>query len=185
MKLERNFRFRETRDYLHSTSLFDDLLQVRGAGATRIDMKFHRRTSQQVSYVDTPPDPGTEPVAEWRDDAGRLYVVDRDEPIRDASPYDEPGLASMLALDDKTVELPALTPGFTRFEAMVTGFKSLLQSTRGVRGCKYVFVRLQLKHYPYDTALSISYSRNIGSFFQGDISVQDKPLGQIFFGEWR
>ena len=32
--------------------------------------------------------------------------------------------------------------------------------------------------------MEIRYVRDIGAFFQGDISERGKPLGQIFFGVW-
>lgn len=182
MKLDRDFRLRGTRDYLHSASLFDDLLQLRGKDATQLDMKFHRRTARQVSYVDELA--GREPVAEWSDSAGKLYVVERDEPIRDNEPYDEDGLAAQFQIEGRVARIPAAIGPFTRMEAVIAGFKRLLQSVYAGVSRKYVFVRVRMSHCP-DVAMEIRYAREIGAFYQGDIIAEGKLIGHIFFGEWR
>jgi hypothetical protein len=181
VKLDRDFRFRGNRDYLHSTSMFDDLLGLRGRDMSHLDLKFHRRTGRQVSYVDDPA--GREPVAEWSDSAGKLYIVERDEPIRESEPYDEDGLAAQFEIEGRVARIPAAIGSFTRVEAMVAGFKRLLQSVHAGKR-KYVFVRLRLDRCP-ESAMELRYTRDIGAFYQGDISADGKVIGQIFFGEWR
>lgn len=180
MKLDRDFSFRGSRDYLHSTSVFNDLLELRRPHATRIDMRFHRRTDRQVSYVDELS--GAEPVAEWSDNGGKLFIVERDECITEREPYDEDGLAAGFEIEGRTMKIPASIAPFTRFEALVAGFKRLLQSVHQ-DSRKYAFVRVRLAHC-LDSAMEIRYSRDIGSFFQGDISAEGNPVGQIFFGVW-
>jgi hypothetical protein len=180
VKIDRRFPFRGGRDYLHSTSVFNDLLELRSPHATRIDMKFHRRTDRQVSYVDELS--GADPVAEWSDSGGKLFIVERDERIAEREPYDEDGLAARFEMEGRIVRIPADILPFTRFEALVAGFKRLLQSVHGGKR-KYAFVRVRLDHCP-DAAMEIRYSRDIGAFFQGDISADGNPVGQIFFGAW-
>jgi hypothetical protein len=80
MKIDREFQFRGDRNYLHSAAVFDDLLKLRGADATKIDLKFHRRTVQQVTYTDDPEAAGRA-VAEWSDSGGKLYIVEREDGI--------------------------------------------------------------------------------------------------------
>jgi hypothetical protein len=181
MTCEPTFRFRGQRRYLHSTSLFDDLLQRRGAAAMPVDMKFHQRTARQVRYMEALPS-SNEPVAEWSDAAGKLYVLPREETITEIEPYDESALISMLALEGKTVSVPATTPGFSRIEAIIAGFKHLMQQARPTDK-KYVFVRIRLDRMPQGT-FKIRYARDLGAFFQGDILVDGEALGHIFFGEW-
>lgn len=180
MRLDRNFQFRGTRDYLHSTTLFNDLLRVRGEHATRIDMKFHRRTGRQVSFTDELPN--GEPVAEWSDSGGRLFIVEREERITERAPYDEDGLAAQFEIEGRIVRIPADLGAFTRIEALVAGFKRLLQSVHPDKR-RYAFVRIRLDRCP-ESALEIRYSRDIGAFHQGDISEAGKLMGQIFFGVW-
>lgn len=182
MKVDRHFRFRGDREYLHSAAVFDDLAGLRGEDAARIDLKFHRRTVQQVSYSDEPRD-AAGAVAEWSDRRGKLYVVERNEPMTERVPYDEPSLVRMLAVDGRTVRIPAATPGFTRIEGLVAGFKLLLQTVHAGIERKYVFVRIRVDHCPRD-AMEIRYARDIGAFFQGDVSEAGHPMGQIFFGVW-
>lgn len=181
MKLDRTFQLRGSRDYLHSASVFDDLLQVRGKNSTHIDLKFHRRTDRQVSYTER--SEGLEPIAEWSDSNGRLLIVERDEPIVERVPYDEEGLAAQFEIEGRTARIPKDIGSFTRIEAVIAGFKRLLQSVYPDIKRKYVFVRIRLDHCP-DAAVEIRYSRDIGAFFQGDISAEGKPVGQIFFGVW-
>lgn len=183
MHLDRTFKFLGDRKYLQSASLFDDLLELRGADTTAIDMKFHRQTGNQVSYVDALPSPTIEPVAEWRDSGGTIHVIERDEPITESVPYDEPKLVQMLDVNGRVVDIPASTPSFTRISAMVGAFKLLLQTVYPDLKRKYVFARIRLAHCPQG-AVQIRYARDIGPFFQGDIVADGKPLGQIFFGVW-
>lgn len=183
MHLDRSFQFRGDRRYLHSASLFDDLLKLRGPEPTDIDMTFHRETAQQVSYVDQLPTPSCQPVADWRDSQGRVLVIERDEPMRDTTPYNEAELVQMLDVDQRTVHIPAEILGFSRIEALIAGFKHLLQSVYPEHVRKYVFVRVRLKHCPTG-AVQITYARDIGGFFQGDILEDSARLGQIFFGVW-
>jgi hypothetical protein len=182
MKVDRTFTFRGSRGYLHSTSVFADLLQLRGADATAIDLKFHRRTAHQVAYTDDP-DLAGHAVAEWNDAQGKLFIIERDEPIAKREPYDESRLADMLEVSGRMVRIPASTPGFTRFEALVAGFKRLLETSPAGAQRKYAFVRVRLTQVPEGT-MEICYTRDIGAFFQGDISADGVRLGQIFFGEW-
>ena len=183
MKIDREFQFRGDREYLHSAAVFDDLLKLRGADATKIDLKFHRRTVQQVTYTDNPGAAGRA-VAECSDSGGKLYIVERDEAIEERVSYDEPSLARMLEVDGRTVRIPADTPDFTRIEGLVAGFKLLLQTVHAGVERKYVFVRIRLDRCP-EGAMEIHYAREIGAFFQGDISETGKGIvGQIFFGAW-
>lgn len=184
MKSDRQFRFKAKRDYLHSTSLFDDLVAFRGPSARRIDFRFSRRTDRQVSYIDTRPDEADVVVAEWSDAGGRLYVVEREEAIVGAAAYDEAALVSRLTVQGRTVEVPADLGEFSRIDAMVAAFKHLLQQCSPLDGeRKHAFVRIRLDHVP-EGPTSITYARDLGAFYQGDIRENGALLGHIFFGIW-
>lgn len=185
MRSDRHFTFKAKRDYLHSTSLFDDLIAVRGRSAHQIDFRFSRRTDRQVAYLDTPPGPEDVVVAEWSDADGRLFVVEREEPIHEAVAYDEAALVSKFRIKDRTVDIPAKLDGFSRIDALVAAFKDLLQQVSPLGGNrKHAFVRIRLTHVP-DGVASITYARDIGPFFQGDIRENGEIVGQIFFGVWQ
>lgn len=185
MHLDRTFPFRGNRQYLHSASVLDDLLTLRGEQARQVDMKFFHKTTNQVSYVDQLPVQPHVVVAEWQDAGGTIHVVERDEPIRKVVDYDEPSLVTMLELHDKDITIPAATPGFTRAEALIAGFKHLLHHAvyPGIER-KYVFVRTRLERCP-EGEFDITYAREIGEFFQGNITVGGHPTGQVFFGVWQ
>jgi hypothetical protein len=182
MRVDREFQFRGDRKYLQSASLFDDLIALRG-GVTDIDFKFHHKSGHQVAYVDELPSDQAL-VAEWRDSKGAVYVVERPEPILRATPYDEPVLVAKFRIEGRNAFIPADVAPFTTIEALVAGFKRLLQAVYPDISRKYVFVRIRLRQLP-EGPVVLRYSRDIGSFFQGDIAVDGKPVGQIFFGEWQ
>lgn len=184
MKTDRTFSFRGDRQYLQSASLFDDLIRFRGPHARDIDFRFSHKTDKQVSYLDARPEAGERVIAEWSDAGGRLFAVERDEPIYESRPYDEPALVRLLRVDGRTVHVPADIGAFTRIEALVAAFKHLLLSTYPDIRRKYVFVRIRLKHEPQG-ASEITYARDIGTFFQGDIRENGEMVGQIFFGIWQ
>ncbi|HEX7341281.1 MAG TPA: hypothetical protein VF269_03295 [Rhodanobacteraceae bacterium] len=165
--------------------MLDDLLVLRGAHARRVDMKFFHKTTHQVCYVDQLPASSHVVVAEWHDAGGTIHVIERDEPIRDVVAYDEPLLVEMFQLHDRHVTVPASTPGFTRAEALIAGFKHLLHNVifPGIDR-KYVFVRTRFDQCPHG-AFDITFSRKIGDFFQANITMDGRGAGQIFFGEWQ
>jgi hypothetical protein len=184
MEIEPDFAFRGSRDYLHSTTVMNELLRRRGGAPGGFDFRFDRRTDRQVRFQDEAPAQGAALVGTWRDAAGTVHVVERDERIGRAEPYDEDGLAGRLEFGENTVDLPAELLGYTPVEAIVAAFKALLR--RGPAGpqAKVAFVRLACNATPA-LPLRIAYSRRLGDFFQGDIEASGKPLGRIHFGEWR
>lgn len=184
MNLDRDLHFKGSRTYLHSTTVFDDLLTLRSPGVKSVDFKFDKRTDRQVRYQSQAPgDDQQRVVASWRDGDGVVYVVERDAAIIESRPYDEGGLARSFAFDGQRVSLPADVGGHSLIEALVAGFKVLLQRTVAGSGAKLAFVRLRLSRIP-TLPVDIRFSRRIGEFYQGDITADGQPVGQIFFGEW-
>ena len=184
MALDRDFAFRGSRNYLHSTTVMNDLLRLRDGAPGGFDFRFDRRTDRQVRFQDEAPAAGETLVGSWRDAAGIVHVVERDERIACSEPYDEDGLAERLVFAGNAVELPAELPGYTPVEAIVAAFKALLRRGPAGAEAKVAFVRLACNASPA-LPLRIVYSRRLGDFFQGDIEAAGKPLGRIHFGEWR
>lgn len=184
MELDRELAFKGGRTYLHSTTLFDDIVALRGPGVGGIDFRFNHRTGHQVCYQSAPPVGEQVGVGIWRDSLGELHIVERDAAITQREAYDEDGLAAMFAFDGQRVALPAEVGGRSPVEAVVAGFKALLLRTVADADARLAFVRLRLPEVPR-LPLDIRFSRRIGEFYQGDLSRAGKPAGQIFFGEWR
>ena len=126
MRLDRDFAFRGSRDYLHSTTVMNDLLRLRGGAPGGFDFRFDKRTDRQVRFQDEAPAEGEALVGTWRDAAGTIHIVERGERIARSEPYDEDGLASRLEFGDNAVDLPAELPGHTPTEAIVAAFKAML-----------------------------------------------------------
>ena len=133
MELEPDFAFRGSRDYLHSTTVMNELLRLRGAPGG-FDFRFDHRTDRQVRFQDEAPAEGEVLVGTWRDAAGTVHIVERDARIQRAEPYDEDGLAGRLGFDGNTVDLPAELRDYTPVEAIVAAFKALLR--RGPAGAE-------------------------------------------------
>ncbi|WP_166209748.1 hypothetical protein [Cognatiluteimonas telluris] len=187
MTPDRQLCFKGARQYLHSTTLFDDLLAVRGEAAGPIDFRFEHKTAHQVRYLEgDAPDTGGDAVqvASWRDARGQVRVVEREALIDCRTGYDEDGLARSFACDGNVMAIPAEVGEHSAIEAIVAGFKALLLRTVAGPGAKLAFVRIRLAAAPR-LPLQVRYNRRIGEFYQGDLVSADGIIGQIFFGEWR
>jgi hypothetical protein len=184
MELERDLAFKGGRSYLHSTTLFDDIVALRGPGVREIDFRFNHKTGRQVRYKSAPPTGAEVSVGIWRDNMGEFHIVERDVRITRHEPYDEEGLAATFAFDGRHVVLPADVGGHSTVEAIVAGFKALLLRTAADATARLAFVRLRLRALP-QLPLEIRFSRRIGEFYQGDLFQAGQPVGQVFFGEWR
>ena len=184
MRIDPEFAFRGGRDDLHSTTLMNDLLRLRYGAPGGFDLRFYRRTDHQVRFQDEAPADGKVLVASWRDTSGLVHVVERGDRIERSEPYDEDGLANRLEFSESAVALPESLPGYTPVEAIVAAFKALLRRGPAGPGAKVAFVRLACSEAPA-LPLRIAYSRKLGDFFQGDLSVAGRPIGRIHFGEWR
>jgi len=184
MELDRDLAFKGGRSYLHSTTLFDDIVALRGPGIREIDFRFNHKTGHQVRYKSAPPAATEVGVGIWRDNLGEFHIVERDALITRHEPYDEDGFAATFAFDGQHVLLPADVGGHSMVEAIVAGFKALLLRTVADGTARLAFVRLRLRALP-QLPLEIRFARRIGEFYQGDLSQAGQPVGQVFFGEWR
>lgn len=185
MNTEPDLPFKGGRDYLHSTTLFDHILGLREPSAS-VDFAFNRKTDRQVSLRSKPPVGDALPVASWKDDAGTLYVIEREAAITERRPYDEDGLAASFAYaaDPASVSIPADIGEHSRFEAVVAGFKAMLQRHVVPAATRLAFARIRLQR-PLEGPLTIRYGRRMGHFHQGSIDADTGKVGQIFFGEWQ
>jgi hypothetical protein len=187
MTADRQLCFKGTRQYLHSTTLFDDLIALRGDAAGPIDFRFEHKTAHQVRYVAADSAEVAAlavQVASWRDARGEIRVLEREAMIGCRTDYDEDGLARSFAYDGNVVAIPADVGGHSAIEAIVAGFKALLLRTVAGRDARLAFVRIRLAAVP-QLPLQVRYSRRIGEFYQGDLVGEAGNVGQVFFGEWR
>ena len=184
MILRPHLPFRGDRNYLQSATLFDDLLAWRGGNPRNIDLTFHRKTERQIGYETSAPEDGATVVATWRDADRSVFVVEGDEPITQRVAYDEQSLVDRFTFGPDGVTVPARIGDFTVIEAIVAAFKALLHRTVVQHKPKLTFVRIRLESVP-ELPLQVRFSRRIGEFYQGEIRLDGRTVGQIFFGEWR
>lgn len=184
MMLDREFSFRGERTYLHSTSILNDMIELRNGAATGFDFRFDRKTAAQVRYQDVAPREGGRLVGIWSDEEGTVYIVERGVRIVDSQPYDEDGLASMFEIANGAVCVPGDLGDYTVTDAVVAAFKALLHAGAAGSAARLAFVRMRCARLP-ELPLRIDYSRKIGGFYQGDIHDNAGACGHIYFGEWK
>lgn len=183
MMLDREFSFRGERRYLHSTSILNDMLELRKGASDGFDFRFDRKTAAQVRYQDVAPAERDNLVGIWSDGEGTVYIVERDVRIADSQPYDEDGLAGRFEIANGVVRVPDALGGYTVTDAIVAAFKALLHAGAAGTAARLAFVRMRCERLP-GLPLRIVYSRRIGGFYQGDIHDWAGTCGHIYFGEW-
>ncbi len=175
------FVFKATRDYLHSTTLFDMILEQAEPAPERIDFRFARRTDRVCRIVAEPPSQD-KLVASYADSTHKFYAVETPEPITERVPYDEDALAVHFRLDGRAIQAGPV-PGYSFIECVVAAYKRLLISLHGKH--RFAFVRLSLAHVPQGP-FTIVFARELGGgFYQGTISDGGTEIGSIFFGKWQ
>lgn len=184
MNLDRNLSFKGERNYLHSTTLFDDITETIAGDLSNIDFTFNKKSDRQVRYQSMPPADRSKLVALWRNDAQTVFIVEREEAISLRVPYDEERLVQRFLFDGASVNVPADLGEFSAIEAVVAAFKELLHRDVVVHKPKVAFARIRLHSKPV-LPLKLCYVRRIGEFYEGKILSNDDPVGRIFFGEWR
>lgn len=175
--------FKGSRDYLHSTTVFDCLLGEVGPDPKKIDFRFNLRTGRVCVLTTVKPPEEKPPVAIYTDARQTLYVVETGEAIQERVPYDEDGLGARFRLEGRTIHVPAGIGGHSFIECVVAAYKRLLISLVGKH--RYAFVRMTLDQVPRG-AFRVEYARQLsGGFYQGTIAENDKAVGRIFFGRWQ
>ncbi|HEX2667959.1 MAG TPA: hypothetical protein VHP13_06250 [Gammaproteobacteria bacterium] len=175
------FVFKASRDYLHSTTLFDRILEQTGPAPARVDFRFAKRTDRICTLVaDKPAD--DQLVASYADSQRKLYAVETPEPITERVPYDEDALATHFTLEGRSLRVTPV-PGYSFIECVVAGYKRLLISLYGKH--RFAFVRLTLERLPQGP-FTVSFVRELGgNFYQGKITEEGADIGGIFFGKWQ
>lgn len=177
------FVFRGSRDYLHSTTVFDYILsEVRGQ-PSRIDFKFNRRTDRVCALTRHKPSEDKPPVAIYTDSRQTLYIVESGLAITERVPYDEDGLAKNFCIDGHVIHVPAASSGNSFIECVVAAYKRLLLDLHGKH--RFAFVRISLERLPQG-AFAVEFARKLsGDFYEGSIEQDGNRVGRIFFGEWQ
>lgn len=179
------FSFKGSRDYLHSTTVFDWILGQIDPPQS-IDFIFNRKTVMQCVLVDAGKEVAGEVVGTWKDAAHDFRIVaEESKPILARVAYDEDAIVKDCQFEATSVLVPDDGGSSTFIERLVAAYKGLLLRQDGLAETKFVFARLRLKHVPKN-AFVVTHKRTMGAgFYQGDISVDGERIGEIYYGRWK
>lgn len=177
------FEFRGSRDYLHSTTVFDWIATF--GDPTGIDFTFHHLTGNQcfpVKAVDYRKDQNL--VARFKCVEFDLCLVEGIEPIQSSYPCNEADICSMSTYSGDAVSFQfPMSNGATFLECIVANYKKLLMSTSEGKKGKLLFARLRLNYVPKVGRISVQHRRVIGAFFEAQIKVGEEMIGSLYFGQ--
>lgn len=186
-----DFYFQGGRDYLHSTQIFNHIVQrlSRDDGLpTAIDFLIHRETKMLVHIVEYVQSEGQphDVIGEFSCDRGRFLVCETGVPISLRRREDDADLLKMCRVAGKKVFVSGGESIYSPIEKIVSAYKELLFELFGDSYGRFMFARLQLGYVPAG-GISICHDRIIANrYFQGSISVESSAdsevIGKIFFG---
>jgi hypothetical protein len=178
------FAFRGERDYLHSTTVFDFLLQHDSAPED-IEFIFHGMTSRQCECLaaQDSESPNTQ-VATYRSAGLTCFLYESDAPITSRYACNEKSILEHIAIDQSTARfrLPPVE-GATYIEAVVAAYKDLLLRSVPEFSGKPMFGRINLQYVPTEGNCQVRHRRVMGGkFFQADLAHQEQPIGKLYYG---
>jgi hypothetical protein len=178
------FRFRGSRDYLHSSTIFDHLLSSDPA-PQKIDFTFHKLTNRQCEIEpESDPNRATALAATYLSAGAQHYLYEAAAPIELRYPCNEGAIARQLVVRGETAQfdMPPVE-GASYIESIVGAYKTLL--IEGPERCtrKLLFARVLLEYVPTDGVCSVAHRRKIGEdFFEGSLTHRGVTMGRLFFG---
>lgn len=179
------FRFRGRRNYLHSTTVLNWILAHTPATGRDMDFRFSAKTGHQVQIAGDTPAAGATVVGKYTDESVKFYVTESERLITAADAYDEDAICSRCRVTGSGIDVPADLAGFTVVEAVVAGYKRLMEELLPDRKGRFAFARLQWHAVPRG-ALRIEHRRTVsGQMYEGALVRDGIAAGRIIFGEWQ
>ncbi|MDG2273351.1 MAG: hypothetical protein P8L39_13710 [Halioglobus sp.] len=177
------FFLRTGRDYLHSATVFDAIINVLDYEPTDIDFTFLKKTTKNCALSKNLPET-KRLVAEYTDARQTIYVVEGEEEIEKFQDYDDSPIDSTCEIANKIASIQEIDSRYSVIESVIAAYKFLLQDVFGVEK-KYVFARVRLSGLPVSN-ISVRYQRAMSNnFYQAAIYEADRKVGFILFGEWQ
>jgi hypothetical protein len=176
------FRFRGDRNYLHSTTVFDWLLN-QDPQPTNIDFVFHKMTGFQCAVQFGNPKYGPKLVAVYQSDGLIAYLEETSIPIVKRYGCNEEQICEHVRLQGNIAvfEYP-LVENATFIEVLIGAYKLLLTMSSHSMPGKLVFARCRLKNiFEFGTG-QVVHQRAIGNFFEAQIRHEVQPIGHLYFG---
>ncbi len=178
-----NFSFRGTRDYLHSTTLFNYLVKL-DPKPENVDFAMNKETSYQCRVVtEREEDNEAILVATYKSKGMKSYIYESLEKIAARSSCNEREILSAIALADTRAYCLLPISGATFVEVVVAAYKALVSSLSFYQGQKLVFARMMVDRLPESNDLTIEHKRNLGNrFFEANILLENQSSGKLIFG---
>ena len=183
MNSQTNFSFRGTRNYLHSTTLFNYLIKL-DSESENIDFIMHKETNCQCRVVtEREEDNEATLVATYKSKGMTSYSYETLEKISARSPCNEPKILPFITLSATRACCPLLIPEATFIEIVVAAYKALVSSLPLYENQKLVFARLILDHLPKNQGFVVEHRRSLGNnFFEANILLENQSIGKLIFG---
>ena len=177
-----HFHLRTNRDYLHSATVFDAIIDVLDYQPTDIDFTFLKKTTKNCFFSHKLPDTNLL-VAEYTDAEQTIYVIEGSGEIAEFQDYDDQPIAKSCEIENNIASIHNLDSRYSAIESTIAAYKFLLQTLFG-NDKKYVFARVRLSKLPGDK-VAVKYQRMMSNnFYQAVVYEAERKLGFILFGEW-
>jgi hypothetical protein len=178
-----NFAFRGTRDYLHSTTLFNYLVKL-DSEPKNIDFFMNKETNLQCRVVSNrEEDNDAALVAIYRSQGMTSYIYETFDKISLRNTCNEQEILSCIEISGKRAACPVPRAGATFIEVVVAAYKALVTSLPVYDGQKLVFARLIIDRLPNNSGFLIDHRRSLGTrFFEASILLEDQKIGKLIFG---
>lgn len=178
------FYLKGNRDYVHSSNVFDSILDsIDDASPNTIDFSLSRMSNKTwyLTSDKTLADKGTV-IGLYKDSSAFFFICESEMVITDSRPYAESELTKKFSLDGHSIHIPNNIDDFSFIEKLNAAFKSLLNiSVFPKEATPYLFARLRIDHIPYD-GFTIKYRRIVaGTFYEGVLVENKSNLGFIYF----
>ncbi len=178
------FCFKGGRTYLHSTDVFNKILEMFGRDIKDINFSFYRITDKNIllkDYLDKNLNLVFTFEFTQNGEKKRFYGFEAEKPIDCRYDYDEDSITEKAFIRDKCAILNDRS-SYSFIEHLVALTKFLHLNLLPKKG-KWYFARLQLKEVPNDfIPLKVCLNQTLGSkLTASDVFIGETPMGKIYF----
>ena len=182
-----NFYFRGNRNYLHSASLFDHIIEnyvAKRYEPVNIDFSINKLTDRNciiISKTQSEQFLG-KIIGQYTDSLSQLIIYESNDKITQHFPYDEEEIKRHCKMVGNQRIICDDIRNYSFIDRAVAAYKFLLTSIFGEAYGKYLFARIMIDFIPKGN-ISVTHFRSISnSFFQGTISHKRNEIGTIIYG---
>ncbi len=177
------FKFRGSRHYLHSTTVFDWFLS-NASEARNIDFQFNKLTGNQCRIAEDTSDNDTV-VASYRDANTNAFLIETNTPIKERYECNEMHILKQSQIESREANFDfPVTNSATFLECNVANYKAMLSRTEDGQRGQLVFARIKLDFVPRFGNCKVKHRRKIGeSFYEATLLCNNLKIGAMYFGQ--